>query len=347
MLGWPWPPRRSRPSGSPRPRCRRRRPQTLPPSGHRHSGSGSRWPLLLDTEDDGSFEQLTLHPQPSVLPLQLPQPRLLVACQPVLLATVDAVLANPVPQGRVVDAKLPGDFGDRPAAATDQLDRVAFELGSELAPVPWLSVFHADILRSREVSCLRTPLANSHRRQRRSESGEARGPAAAKWRAGEPGVDADHVERQRGQHMLQVGLGQAAVAGLVQVAAAGGLRDGPLDPGAVRVPLLPGRGDLLGAELALGLELRAGPEGEMAGVGRRAGAAGAVGTGRAVGGAEGRLHDGQPVAAGALPPVAGGLAVGAGDLLVVPVDLEPGEVKAVLVAGLPAGVGRQWADQLD
>ena len=31
----------------------------------------------------------------------------------------------------------------------------------------------------------------------------------------------------------------------------------------------------------------------------------------------------------------------------VPVDLEPGEVKAVLVAGLPAGVGRQWADQLD
>src|SRR5215203_3001068 len=155
LFGWPWPPRRSTPSAPPRPRCRRRRPESRRPSGHRHSGSGSRCRLLLDPEGDGSFEQITLHPQPSVLALQLPQPRLLVSRQPVLLATVDAVLANPVPQGRVVDTKLTGDLGDRPAAATDQLHRVAFELGSELAPVPWLSVFHGDILRSREVSCLR------------------------------------------------------------------------------------------------------------------------------------------------------------------------------------------------
>src|SRR5215211_6758059 len=155
LFGWPWPPRRSTPSAPPRPRCRRRRPESRRPSGHRHSGSGSRCRLFLDPEGDGSFEQITLHPQPSVLALQLPQPRLLITRQPVLLATVDAVLADPVPQGRVVDAKLTGDLGDRPAAATDQLHRVAFELGSELAPVPWLSVFHADILRSREVSCLR------------------------------------------------------------------------------------------------------------------------------------------------------------------------------------------------
>src|SRR5215216_6408611 len=155
LFGWPWPPRRSTPSAPPRPRCRRRRPESRRPSGHRHSGSGSRCRLLLDPEGDGSFEQITLHPQPCVLALQLPQPRLLITRQPVLLATVDAVLADPVPQGRVVDAKLTGDLGDRPAAATDQLHRVAFELGSELAPVPWLSVFHADILRSREVSCLR------------------------------------------------------------------------------------------------------------------------------------------------------------------------------------------------
>jgi hypothetical protein len=47
------------------------------------------------------------------------------------------------------------------------------------------------------------------------------------------------------------------------------------------------------------------------------------------------------------PPVAGGLAVGAGDLLVVPVDAEPAEVQATLVAGLPATVGRQRTDQLD
>ena len=36
-----------------------------------------------------------------------------------------------------------------------QVDRVAFELGGELAAVPWLSVVHGDILRSRGVSCLR------------------------------------------------------------------------------------------------------------------------------------------------------------------------------------------------
>jgi hypothetical protein len=53
------------------------------------------------------------------------------------------------------------------------------------------------------------------------------------------------------------------------------------------------------------------------------------------------------VAAGGLAPVAAGLAVGAGDLLAVPVDAELSEVKAVLVAGLPAGVWRQRADQLD
>jgi hypothetical protein len=41
------------------------------------------------------------------------------------------------------------------------------------------------------------------------------------------------------------------------------------------------------------------------------------------------------------------VAVKAGDLLGVPVDVEAGEVKAILVAGLPAGVGRQWANQLD
>jgi hypothetical protein len=155
--------------------------------------------------------------------------------------------------------------------------------------------------------------------------------------------------------VLQVGLGQPAVAGLVQVAAPGGLGDGALDAGAVGVALAPGVGSLLGAELLLGFVLGAGPEGEVAGQDRGADAAGSVGAGGAVGRAEGRLDDRQPVAAGGLPPVAAGglppvaagVAVGAGDLLVVPVDAEPGEVKAVLVAGLSAGVRRQRADQLD
>src|SRR5919107_3287603 len=159
MLGWRRRSRRSTPSGSPRRPGRRRLPGGRRPSGHRHSGSGSRCRLLLDPEGHGSFEQVTLHPQPSVLALQLPQPRLLVAGQPVLLATVDAVLPHPVAQRRVVDPKLPGDLGDRPATGANQFHRVAFELGGELAPVPWLSVFHPDILLSTEVS---TPRGELH-----------------------------------------------------------------------------------------------------------------------------------------------------------------------------------------
>src|SRR4029453_13361029 len=145
----------STPSGSRRRPGRRPLPGTQWPSGHRYSGSASRCRLLLDPEGDGSFEQITLHPQPGVLALQLPQPGLLIAGQAVLLATVDAVLAHPIPQGRVVDAQLPGDLGDRPARGAHELHRVAFELGGELTPAPWLSIFHADILRLREVSCLR------------------------------------------------------------------------------------------------------------------------------------------------------------------------------------------------
>src|SRR5919197_4567234 len=112
----------------------------------------------------------------------------------------------------------------------------------------------------------------------------------------------------------------------------------PSTPGTVGVALLPAIGGLLGAELALGLVLRARTEGQAAGADSRAGAAGTVGAVGAVGGAEAHLHDRQALAAAAVVPVAAGLAVGAGDLLAVPVDLEAGEVKALLLAGLPAGV---------
>src|SRR4029453_8275218 len=124
-------------------------------SGHRRSGSASRRRRLFDPEGDGSFEQITLHPQPGVVALQLAQPGLLVAGQPVLLATIDAVLPHPVAQRRVVDPQLPGDLGDRPARGTHQLHRIALELGGELPPGSSLLVGHLDILLSAEVSCLR------------------------------------------------------------------------------------------------------------------------------------------------------------------------------------------------
>ena len=87
-------------------------------------------------------------------------------------------------------------------------------------------------------------------------------------------------------------LGQPAVAGLMEIGAAGGLGDGALDPGAVGVAVAPGGGGLLGADPALGLVLGAGPEGEVAGKDGGAGAAGPVRAGRAVRRAEGRLDDG-------------------------------------------------------
>jgi hypothetical protein len=77
-----------------------------------------------------------------------------------------------------------------------------------------------------------TLLTNLRRRWCWAELCKTRDPTAAKWSAGEPGVDADQVERPCGQHMLQVGLGQPAVAGVVQVAAAGALDAGAGAPSA-------------------------------------------------------------------------------------------------------------------
>src|SRR4029453_9741127 len=103
-------------------------------------------------------EQVTLHPQPGVLSLQLAQPGSLLGGQPLGFAAVDAVLADPVAQRGVVDPQLPGDHGDRPAGGPDQLDRVALELLGEpsTAPLGRLSVFLShEGIPSSEVSCLR------------------------------------------------------------------------------------------------------------------------------------------------------------------------------------------------
>jgi hypothetical protein len=68
----PWRPRRRRPRPRHQPPGRRRPLGTRRPSGHPRSGSGSRRRRLGDPEGHGSFEQITLHPQPSVLALQVP-----------------------------------------------------------------------------------------------------------------------------------------------------------------------------------------------------------------------------------------------------------------------------------
>jgi hypothetical protein len=48
----------------------------------------------------------------------------------------------------------------------------------------------------------------------------------------EVGAEAGEVEGHAGQDVLNVGFGQAAVAGVAQVGSAYGLGDGALDPGA-------------------------------------------------------------------------------------------------------------------
>src|SRR5680860_868058 len=132
-----------------------RSPGTPRPSGCRHSGSGSPCRLLLDPEGHGSFEQVPFHPQPGVVRLDLAQAGPFVAGQPLALATVDAVLLDPVAERGVVDPQLTSDLRGRLAARADQLDRITLELlGEPSTPPPaGLALFlcHADIL-SLEVS---------------------------------------------------------------------------------------------------------------------------------------------------------------------------------------------------
>ena len=66
--------------------------------------------------------------------------------------------------------------------------------------------------------------------------------------------------------MLEVGLGQAAVAGVVEVAEPGGLGDQALDAAAQGVASAPVVGGLLGPDPLLGLLLAARQEGHVPGV---------------------------------------------------------------------------------
>src|SRR6266508_1722513 len=145
--------RRSTRSGSPPRRCRRLLPGSPRPSGRRHSGSGSRCRGLLDPEGDGSFEQITLHPQPGVVALQLGQPGPLIPGQTLTLATVDAVLLGPVAERGVVDAQLTRDLGDRSASGAHQLHGIMFERLCELPSGPLGLVGHLDSLLLSAVSC--------------------------------------------------------------------------------------------------------------------------------------------------------------------------------------------------
>ena len=114
------------------------------------------------------------------------------------------------------------------------------------------------------------------------------GPGPAERGLGEPGVEADDVDRCGGQDVAEVGLGQTRVAGAADAGAADGLRDGAFDACAYVVALLPLLGLLFLAALGQNFLLLTGQEGQAASalaVGGR-GALGSQWTGCAVGGGE-------------------------------------------------------------
>src|SRR5215218_8401973 len=111
-----------------------------------------------------------------------------------------------------------------------------------------------------------TLLANSGCWESLGQPGESGGPASGRYGPGEPGVEADEVEGHGGEGVLEEGLGLAAVAGVVDVAAPGGLGDQALDAASECVALAPVAGGLLGPDPLLGLLLAAGQEGHVPGV---------------------------------------------------------------------------------
>src|SRR6266545_7281053 len=95
------------------------------------------------------------------------------------------------------------------------------------------------------------------------EAGEVAGAGAVQGVAVPPGIQADQVEGDCGEHVLEVGLGQPAVAGVADAGDRDGLADGALDPGAEGVARLPGSGALRGAGGLEGVMEAAGADGEL------------------------------------------------------------------------------------
>src|SRR5580704_1331169 len=148
------------------------------------------------------------------------------------------------------------------------------------------------------------------------------GPGPVQRLAGPPGVEPDEVDGGGCGVVFQAGFGQAEVAGAADAGDVGGLGDGAFHPGADPVFAPPGIAGLLGAGGGDGLVHRAGAEVERAAAAGRGGALGAGRAGRAGGPGEPGQDDVGAVDVAGRGPQAGAGALGAGDLLGVPVDGE-------------------------
>src|SRR5215212_1625842 len=92
---------------------------------------------LLDPQDHGALEHITLHPQLRILPLQLTQTGSFIDVQAVLLAALDPLPIHPVAQGPRIDPEVPGHLSDRLAGLTHDPHRALTELGVVLPTCLW------------------------------------------------------------------------------------------------------------------------------------------------------------------------------------------------------------------
>src|SRR3954454_457531 len=78
---------------------------------------------LLHPQDHGSLEDITLHPQLRVLPLEPDQTSALVDGHALLLAPLDPVPVHPIAQRPRVDPEVPGHLSDRLTRLAHDPDR--------------------------------------------------------------------------------------------------------------------------------------------------------------------------------------------------------------------------------
>src|SRR4051794_7979969 len=111
--------------------------------GRRARSSGRRRTMprssrrLVNPQDHGSLEDITLHPQLGVLTLEAAHigqvdPRVLGP-----LAPGEPVLLHPVAQRAGAETKVPGHLNNRLAGLADDRHRPSAELGVVLPPYLW------------------------------------------------------------------------------------------------------------------------------------------------------------------------------------------------------------------
>src|SRR4249919_658754 len=78
---------------------------------------------LLDPQDHGSLEDVALHPQLGVLPLELHQTSTFIGGEALGLTPLDLVLLHPVAQRPRMDPKILSDLSDRLVGLPDDPHR--------------------------------------------------------------------------------------------------------------------------------------------------------------------------------------------------------------------------------